>query len=61
MLQKAVIRPDIALVICCDLLPKWLRVMVRVRAGARECTSCTFLLCFIRVLMGNCDFANQYD
>ena len=33
------IRPNSVLVICCGLLAKWLRV--RVRAWARECTSCT--------------------
>ena len=26
----------------CGLLAKWLKVMVRVRAWARECTSCVF-------------------
>ena len=26
------------LVVCCGLLAKWLRVRVRVRAGARDCT-----------------------
>ena len=40
------IRPKSALVVRCGLLAKWLRVWVRVRvvvrAGARECTSCTF-------------------
>ena len=36
------IRPNSVLVICCGLLAKWLRVRVRVRAGARECTSCPF-------------------
>ena len=34
------------LVVCCGLLAKWLRVRLRARArpraGARECTSCTF-------------------
>ena len=45
MLHKAVL---CGLVVCCGLLAKWLRVSdrvrvtVRVRAGARECTSCTF-------------------
>ena len=46
MLQKAVFS---ALVVCCGLLAKWLRV--RVRAGARECTRCTFFfLWFISVV-----------
>ena len=39
MLQKAVLRPDSTLVVCYGLWTKWLRV--RVRAGARECTSCS--------------------
>ena len=43
MLQKAVLS---ALVVCCGLLAKWLKVRVRVRvtarAGASGCTSCTF-------------------
>ena len=44
-----------ALVVCCGLLAKWLRVRVRVRvrvrAGARECTRCTFFfLWFISVV-----------
>ena len=52
MLQKATLS---ALVVCCGLLAKWLRVKVRVRvrvmAGARECTSCTFFpLWFISVV-----------
>ena len=40
------IRLNSALVVCCGLLAKWLRIWVRirVRAGARECTSCTFFL-----------------
>ena len=38
------IRPNSVLVICCGLLAKWLRVRVRVRAGARECTNYTFIL-----------------
>ena len=43
------IRPKSVLVVCCGLLAKWLRVWVwvrvrvRVRAGARECTTCSFL------------------
>ena len=37
------IRPKSALVICCGLLAKWLRVM----AGARECTSCIFFCLFL--------------
>ena len=40
------IRLKSVLVVCCGLLAKWLRVRVRsrvrIRAGARECTSCPF-------------------
>jgi len=36
------IRLKSALVVCCGLLAKWLRVWVRVRAGDRECTNYTF-------------------
>ena len=51
ILKKAVLRPDSALVVCCGLLAKRLRVRVRIRAGARECTSCTFFpLWFISVV-----------
>ena len=52
MLQKAVLRPDSAVVVCCGLLAEWLKVRVRVRvsAGARECTSCTFFVCFVVVV-----------
>ena len=39
MLQKAVLRLDSTLVACYGLWAKWLRV--KVRAGARECTSCS--------------------
>ena len=59
MLQKAVLRPDSALVVCCGLLAKWLRVWVRiwvrvrvrVRAGARECTSCTWFISVVNTLI----------
>ena len=59
MLQKAVLS---ALVVCCGLLAKWLRVRVwvrvwvrvRVRAGARECSRCTFFfLWFISVALSS--------
>ena len=43
MLQKAVLRPDSVLVVCCGLLAKWLRV----RAGARECCTFLFFLWFV--------------
>ena len=36
------IRPNSVLAFRCGLLAKWLRVRVRVRAWARECTSCVF-------------------
>ena len=43
------IRPNSVLVVCCGLLAKWLRVRVRIRAGARDCTRCiSFLSCSVK-------------
>ena len=41
-------RPNSVPVICSGLLAKWLRVRVRVRAGARDCTRCTFFLSSVK-------------
>ena len=40
------------LVVCCGLLAKWLkvRVRVRVRAGARDCTRCVSFFFFCSVI-----------
>ena len=43
LLRINYIRPNGVLAGHCGLLAKWLRVRVRVRAWARECTSCVFV------------------
>ena len=35
------------LVVCCGLLAKWLRVRVRIKAGARDCTRCVSISCSV--------------
>ena len=42
------------LIVCCGLLAKWLRVSVRVRAGAMECTSCTVFSPFFISVVNTC-------
>ena len=62
MLQKVVLRPDSALVVCCGLLAKCLRVWVRirvrvrvrVRAGAR------YLVCKCGKHLDLCSLARYY-
>ena len=48
------VRPNNVLVVACGLLAKWLsiRISVRIRAAARECTSFffTFFSCLISVV-----------